>query len=74
MESISTIKRNKGMNKMRRRPNESIPEWAERLNRDYRRNQLKKFMRKINFTKLITWWGVLVITFLIWSNVYSCVF
>jgi len=74
MESISTIKTNKGMNRMRRRPNESIPEWAKRLKRDYRRNQLKKFMRKINFTKLITWWGVLVITFLIWSNVYSCVF
>lgn len=62
------------MNRMRRRPNESIPEWAKRLKRDYRRNQLKKFMRKINFTKLITWWGILVITFLIWSNVYSCVF
>ena len=74
MESISTIKTNKGMNRMRRRPNESIPEWAKRLKRDYRRNQLKKFMRKINFTKLITWWSVLVITFLIWSNVYSCVF
>ena len=62
------------MNRMRRRPNESIPEWAKRLKREYRRNQLKKFMRKINFTKLITWWSVLVITFLIWSNVYSCVF
>ncbi len=74
MESISTIKRDKRMNRMRQRPNESIPEWGKRLKRDYRRNQLKKFMRRINWTKLITWWGILVITFLIWSNVYSCVF
>lgn len=73
MESISTIKRDKRMNRMRQRPNESVTEWSKRLKRDYRRNQLKKFMRRINWTKLITWWGILVVTFLIWSNVYSCV-
>ena len=73
MESISTIKRDKRMNRMRQRPDESYSSWAKRLKRDYRRNQLKKFMRRINWTKLITWWGILAVTFLIWSNVYSCV-
>ena len=72
MESISTIKRDKRMNRMRQRPNESVTEWGKRLKRDYRRNQLKKFMRRINWTKLFTWWGILIITYLIWSNVYSC--
>ena len=45
MESISTIKRDKRMNRMRQRPNESVTEWGKRLKRDYRRNQLKKFIQ-----------------------------
>ena len=60
------------MNRMRRRKNESITEWGKRLKRDYRRNQLKKFMKRINWMKLFTWWGILITTYLIWSNVYSC--
>lgn len=62
------------MNRMRQRPNESIPEWGKRLKRDYRRNQLKKFMRRVNWTKLITWICILGITYLIWSPVFRWIF
>ncbi len=61
------------MNRMRQRHNESIPEWSKRLKRDYRRNQRIKFMRKVNWTKLIAWICILGITYFIWSNIFSCV-
>ena len=62
------------MNRMRQRPNESIPEWGKRLKRDYRRNQRIKFMRRVNWTKLIVWLCILGITYLLWSNVFKLIF
>ena len=60
------------MNKLRQRPDESITQWQKRINKRHKMNELKRFMRRTNWLKLFTWWGILVITYLIWSNVYSC--
>ena len=74
MESISTIKINKLVNRLGQQKGESMADWVKRLDKRSKRNKRIKLMKKLNWTKLIAWICILGITYLIWSNIFKLIF
>jgi len=74
MESISTIKINKLVNRLGQQKGESMADWVKRLDKRSKRNKRIKLMKKLNWTKLIAWICILGIAYLIWSNIFKLIF
>ena len=74
MESISTIKINKLVNRLGQQRGESMADWVKRLDKRSKRNKRIRLMKKVNWTKLIVWLCILGITYLLWSNIFKLVF
>ena len=74
MESISTIKINKLVNRLGQQKGESMADWVKRLDKRSKRNKRIRLMKKVNWTKLIVWLCILGITYLLWSNIFKLVF